>query len=168
MGRLRTSLLAAAMLVAWPAAAAAFPTSGVVTTTQFGTAKPGMTQAQVIAAWGQPTAISVEPSGYTRTLRYGRGGGRVLLGFYNRGRGFRFDSATTRLRGFKVRGVGVGSTWAAVQAALPGADCNWSNTDAFSLGCLLAPRNPNGHRLYLTGQKNGRVQTIHFVSNFVS
>jgi hypothetical protein len=51
---------------------------------------------------------------------------------------------------------------------LPGADCNWSEDYAFSEGCLLAPRNPAAHRIYLTGPENGTVKQLFFVSNFVS
>ena len=143
-------------------AADAYPRSGTVTQTSFGTLRQGMTKKQVRARWGRATfARAGRP---WSTMTYGRGKGRIVLTFY-RGR---FDDATTRLRGFRFRGVGVGMTWDAARARIPAIGCNFSELDAWPSGCYYGSRIAPRHEIYFVGPESGPIQRIWFVTDHAS
>ena len=87
------------------------------------------------------------------------------MAFYNR----RLDDVVTRGPGWKLRGIGPGSSWSSLRVALPTAECSWDGMDAFSEGCLYVRgdfgTNSHAHRVYFAGPKSGPIRSIHLITN---
>lgn len=155
------ALSAVALALAAPGAGA-YPRSGKVTATSFGSIRHGMTARQVRARWGAPT--STRGGRPWSSMTYGRGRSRIVLRFYRR----RFDDATTRLPGYRFRGVGPGMSWEQARARIPGLGCSFSVLPDWPTGCYVGSRIAPRHEIYLVGPQAGPITRIWLVGDHVS